>query len=121
VIDVLGLGAAVLAAVAISHEHGSARHRDSGLMWHPDIVDELHDRRLGEDVAGGVQLPTAPLDQDGLLGQHENERSAGGDDRQRLERSIQHERAATHLSLFVALAASNLVRRFASGDVTPPA
>ncbi len=100
-IDVLGLAAAVLAAVTVPGEDRPARDRDAGLVRHPDIVDQSDDRRLGELRPGRVQVMARSVHEHRLVGQHQDERSPRGDDRERLERRIQHESAADHLSVLV--------------------
>ena len=73
VIDVLRLRPTVLTAVIITNEHRTAGDRDAGLVWHPHIVDEPDDGRLGKPGLGGVDVVAGALHENGLVSQHEDE------------------------------------------------
>jgi len=101
VIDVLGLCAAVLAPMTVASEDRSTGHSHASLMRNPDVIDQPNDGRFGKPGPSRVKVVTRPVDENRLVGKNENESTSRGDDRQRLERSVQHGRAADHLSLLV--------------------
>ncbi len=100
-IDVLGLRTAVLAAMPVTNEHRAAGDGDAGLVGDADVVDQADDGRFGEPRPGGVEVLAGAVQQLGLVGEHQDEGSSRGDDRERFERRIQNERPADHLSRLV--------------------
>ena len=98
-IDVLRLRAAVLAAVAVADEYRTARNRHPRLVRHAHVVDQPDDGGLGELGFRGMEIMARAVDENGLVGKHEDKGSPRGYDRERLERRVQHERAADHVSL----------------------
>ena len=108
VVDVLRVGTAVLAAMAVTHEHRAPAERGAGPERHLHEVGEPDDRRHCERTALGVELGVGRVHHLRLLLENQHDRAPHGDDAQRLIGGVQDERlchAATPALVGRALAA----------------
>jgi hypothetical protein len=90
-VDVLGLGAAVLAAVAVTSKYRPPVEGNVGLVRDAHKVSEAHNRWLVDADAGRMEHMARPGQQLSLCLEHEQQRSSGGHNAERLVRSIQDE------------------------------
>src|SRR5581483_9807335 len=92
VVDVLGVGTAVLAPVTVAGEHSPTVQRRPGAERDLYEVREANHRGHGERGPFRVQLLVGGVQDLGLLLQHEHHRPPNGHDAQRLVGRVEHQR-----------------------------
>lgn len=88
-VDVLRRRAAVLAAVAIPSEDGTAVQRHSGLIGHLHEVLQADHRRLGKRTPRRVETPARVVEDFSLAIQYQDQRATAGHNAQRLIAGIE--------------------------------
>jgi hypothetical protein len=96
VIDVLGLGSAVLAAVTVASKNGSASDRDPSLAGNLHIVGEADDRGLREGHTDRTELVCRRMEDLGFVAEDKDERTTRRHDTDWFIGRVEHECSSEH-------------------------